>query len=190
MDTAHDLSTGATANDDDLYWNQPSDRRAELINGVLYDMTPPSRAHQHAVTELSRKLGNFIEEQNGPCEVYVAPLAVRLDLDHTDWVEPDIVVVCDPTKLSDRGCEGAPDLVVEVVSPSSRARDYIRKTPRYLQAGVRELWIVDPDARQTIVYRTSDTSPEGLLSSYSFDEAVPVGIWDGACTIVLSETLD
>ena len=78
--------------------------------------------------------------------------------------------------------------MVEVVSPSSRAHDYLRKAPRYLRAGVRELWIVDPDTRQTIVYRASD-DPEGLLASYSFDEPAPVGIWDGACSVVLGEAL-
>lgn len=189
MDTARDLGTGITANDDNLYWGQPKDRHAELINGTLYDMTPPSRIHQRLVTELSRKLGNFIEEHNGLCEVYVAPFAVRLNLEHTDWVEPDVIVVCDPAKLSDRGCEGAPDLVVEIVSPSSRAHDYMRKAPRYMRAGVRELWIVDPDTRQTVVYRASNDDPEGFLTSYSFDEPIPVGIWNSECSIMLGDTL-
>ena len=188
MDAAHDLSAGATLSDDDLYWNQPEDRRAELINGTLYDMTPPARMHQGIVTELAYLLKKYIHENDGLCKVYVAPFAVRLNLERTDWVEPDVIVVCDPAKLSDRGCEGAPDLVVEVVSPSSRAHDYLRKAPRYLRAGVRELWIVDPDTRQTVVYRASN-DPEGLLASYSFDEPAPVGIWDGACSVVLGEAL-
>ena len=191
MDAAHDLSTGATLSDDDLYWNQPEDRRAELINGTLYDMTPPARMHQGIVTELAYLLKKYIHENDGLCKVYVAPFAVRLNLERTDWVEPDVIVVCDPAKLSDRGCEGAPDLVVEIVSPSSQRRDYITKTALYERSGVREYWIVDPAAGHTMVYRFSSDS--AVPDTYAMDDPVPVGIWEKGpgtpCSVRFSDYL-
>ena len=159
------------------YWGLPDGVRAELIGGKLYDMTPPSRVHQKIAFEIARSMANYIDEHSGDCEVYTAPFAVNLTADDRTWVDPDVLVLCDPSKLSDRGGEGAPDLIVEVGSPSSRKMDYFIKTGRYESAGVREYWIVDPETRQTIVYRyTSETQ---LLSVYDFAEAVPVGIFDG-----------
>ena len=102
------------------YWNLPDGQRAELIDGQFYNMAPPSRIHQEISYQISRFLGNYIESNGGKCRVYPAPFAVNLDADDKDWVEPDISVICDPNKLTDRGCSGAPDLIFEIVSPSSR----------------------------------------------------------------------
>ncbi len=93
------------------YWNLPEGQRAELIGGQLYDMDPPSRIHQTIVSQVSRMIGNYIESQKGSCEVYPAPFAVNLDADDLDWVEPDISMICDKNKLTDRGCSGAPDFI-------------------------------------------------------------------------------
>ena len=116
-----------------------------------------------------------------PCGVYAAPFAVNLFGDESTFVEPDVCVICDPSKQSDRGCEGAPDFIAEVVSPSSRRMDYITKMARYEQAGVREYWVVDPgngsDAGCVTVYRFESGDPAPKV--YSFDEAVPVGIMGG-----------
>lgn len=136
------LSKGQTYTSAD-YWNLPEDRRAELIGGQLYDMAPPSRMHQRIISQISRIIGNHIESQNGSCEVYPSPFAVNPEAADKDWVEPDISVICDKNKLTDRGCSGAPDLIVEVVSPSSRRMDYSTKMlciPR-LASGNTGLWI-------------------------------------------------
>ena len=126
------------------YWNLPEGTRAELIDGKLYDMAPPSRIHQQLVMELAGTIREYIKKNHGNCQIYPAPFAVNLDADDKDWVEPDISVICDPNKLTDRGCSGAPDLIFEIVSPSSRKLDYGIKNGIYSQSGVREYWIVDP----------------------------------------------
>ena len=158
------------------YWNLPEEERAELINGKFYDMAPPSRIHQKLVFSISRIIGNYIADHHGSCEVYPAPFAVNLDADDKDWVEPDVSVICDLNKLTDRGCSGAPDLIFEIVSPASRKMDYSLKNMIYSQAGVREYWIVDPAKEKVVVYCYENDSDPCL---YSFDADVPVGIYPG-----------
>lgn len=167
------------------YWNLPEGQRAELIGGQLYDMDPPSRIHQKIVSQVSRMIGNYIESQKGSCEVYPAPFAVNLDADDLDWVEPDISMICDKNKLTDRGCSGAPDFIAEVVSPSSRRIDYSTKNALYSDNGVREYWIIDPEKERITVYHyENDAAP----TIYKFDQAVPVGILNGL-SITISELL-
>ena len=118
----------------------PDGQRAELIDGQVYNMAPPSRIHQEISYQISRLLGNYIESNGGKCRVYPPPFAVNLDADDKDWAEPDISLICDPNKLTDRGCSGAPDLIFEIVSPSSRRMDYIIKnalTPLNLPNKIR-----------------------------------------------------
>ena len=158
------------------YWNLPEEERAELINGKFYDMAPPSRIHQKLVSKLTALFNQYITDHHGSCEVYPAPFAVNLDADDKDWVEPDISVICDPNKLTDRGCSGAPDLIFEIVSPASRKMDYSLKNMIYSQAGVREYWIVDPAKEKVVVYCYENGSDPCL---YSFDADVPVGIYPG-----------
>lgn len=158
------------------YWNLPEEERAELINGKFYNMAPPSRIHQKLVMELSATIREYIKKNHGSCEVYPAPFAVNLDADDKDWVEPDVSVICDPNKLTDRGCSGAPDLIFEIVSPASRKMDYSLKNMIYSQAGVREYWIVDPAKEKVVVYCYENDSDPCL---YSFDADVPVGIYPG-----------
>ena len=168
------------------YWNLPEGVRAELIDGQLYDMAPPSWAHQKIVTGIVRAIGNHIERNGGPCQVVAAPVAVNLNTDDSTWLEPDVVVVCDPAKVSERGVEGAPDMVVEVVSPSSVMMDYYTKAARYQHAGVREYWIVDPASNRTTAYRYRDEGP--VLSVYPFSEPAPVLLFDGL-TITMDDLL-
>ena len=158
------------------YWNLPEEERAELINGKFYDMAPPSRIHQKLVFSISRIIGNYIADHHGSCEVYPAPFAVNLDADDKDWVEPDVSVICDPNKLTDRGCSGAPDLIFEIVSPASRKMDYGLKNTVYSDAGVREYWIVDPVKEKVVVYCYENDSDPYL---YSLDVDIPVGIYSG-----------
>lgn len=111
------------------------------------------------------------------CYVYPAPFAVNLDAEDKNWVEPDVSVICDKNKLTDSGCSGAPDLVIEVVSASSRKMDYVLKNTLYEQAGVKEYWIVDPLKGASTVYRYQEDN--SFITFYSFDTPVPVGIFDG-----------
>lgn len=176
-------SNSYTAED---YWNLPEGERAELIDGKLYNMAPPSRIHQEIVSGLTRIVGNYIADHHGNCRVYPAPFAVNLDADDKDWVEPDVSVICDLNKLTDRGCIGAPDLIFEIVSPSSRRMDYSKKNSLYSYASVREYWIVDPEKERVTVYNyESDVAP----TIYTFDLAIPVGIYPGL-TIRIRDLID
>ena len=163
------------------YWNLPEGQRAELIDGQLYDMAPPSRIHQKLCTKLASVIDSYIATRKGGCEVYAAPFAVNLDAEDKDWVEPDISVICDKNKLTDRGCSGAPDWIIEIVSPSSRRIDYRQKLVLYEKSGVREYWIVDPERERTTVYHLeSDDAPE----IYAFDQSIPTELYlDLAITI-------
>jgi len=134
------------------YWNLPDNRRAELIGGNLYAMAPPSLTHQRISVQLCKILAQYIDTHKGECQVFAAPLAVNLQLSDETYVEPDVLIVCDPSKLHERGVKGAPDFIAEIVSPSSRKMDYVTKAGLYLEAGVREYWIVDPEKKCTTVY--------------------------------------
>ena len=158
---------------EDIY-TLPDGQRAELIDGTMYMMAPPKRIHQEIVIELSTVINTYIKNKRGECKVYPAPFAVFLNSDDQNYVEPDISVICDKTKLTDDGCNGAPDWIIEVVSPSSRRMDYILKLFKYRSAGVREYWIVDPDKNRVTVYNfESDTGDE-----YTLSDTVKSGIYD------------
>lgn len=168
------------------YWNLPEGVRAELIDGELYDMAPPTRVHQKIVLRISRVIDEFIERHNGECEVYPAPFAVNLNADDSTYVEPDVSVICDPSKLTSRGCTGAPDFIAEVVSPSSRRMDYLTKGGLYSNAGVREYWVVDPEKSKTTVYDFENENFAPII--YPFSSPIPVGIYPGL-TITIAELL-
>lgn len=159
---------------DDIY-ALPDGERAEMIDGKIYNMAPPSRTHQQILFSLGRKIADYIDLKSGNCEVNIAPFAVFLNDDDINYVEPDISVVCDHTKLDDKGCHGAPDWIIEIVSPGNKAMDYFTKLFSYRVAGVREYWIVDPAKDLVTVYRFEKETME----QYSFGEMVPVGIYDG-----------
>lgn len=157
---------------DDIY-ALPEGTRAELIDGQLYYMAPPNRRHQEIAGEIYTSIYNYIKSKNGPCKPYIAPFAVFLNPDSKNYVEPDISVICDKNKLTDLGCTGAPDWVIEIVSPGSRRMDYYTKLFKYRTAGVREYWIVDPDKNRILVYNfeSEDTG------DYSFNDSVKAGIY-------------
>jgi len=140
--------------------------RVELIDGRFYSMVPaPSRQHQKIIGKLFLSLGNYLTGKSGSCEVYVSPFDVYLS--EFDVVQPDLAVICDPNKLSKRGCEGAPDLVIEVASPSSAAMDYIKKLNLYHQYGVREYWIVNPLTRRVTRYLLTEDNQCGEPEVYA-----------------------
>lgn len=167
------------------YWNLPEGERAELIDGELIAMAPPSRIHQKLVMELSATIRQYTHAGNGDCEVYPAPFAVDLNADDKTYIEPDISVICDKKKLTDRGCSGAPDFVIEIVSPSSRKMDYSTKNALYSEAGVREYWIVDPAKERTTVYRYEEDAAPIIIP---FSEAIAVGIY-GDLSITVGDLL-
>ena len=162
---------------DDIY-ALPDGQRAELIDGQIYNMAPPSPLHQELVMELSASLRNYIKKKGDNCKVYPAPFAVFIKDDDSNYVEPDISIVCDSNKISHRGCEGAPDFIIEIVSPSSRKMDYSTKNTLYTDAGVREYWIVDPARERTTVYRYEE-------DNLCFGEAVGCGSGNSRSNAVL-----
>lgn len=153
----------------------PNGQRAELIDGQIYDMAPPSYLHQKLVMELSATIRDYVKSHGGPCEVLPAPFAVFLNQDDHNYVEPDVSVICDPGKINDRGCNGAPDFIIEIVSPSSQRMDYLTKLFKYRTAGVREYWIVNPMKETVQTYLFDDIED---FNQYSFDDEIPVGIYD------------
>ena len=173
---------------DCLTWGE--NERIEIINGEAVMMAPPTRIHQEILMELSRQLANFLEGKK--CKVYPAPFAVRLfekdgdtpeDVD--TMVEPDISVVCDHDKLDKHGCKGAPDLVVEILSPSTQRHDRLVKLDLYQRAGVREYWIVDPDSStvQVFMLKAGYLHPHEV---YSEKDIAKVNVLDG-CFIELAK---
>lgn len=158
---------------EDIY-NLPEGQRAELIDGKLYMMASPGRIHQEFVHFLDRTIGNYIHDRDGDCRVYPSPFAVYLNANSDIYVEPDISVICDKDKLTDEGCKGAPDWVIEIISPSSRSMDYVKKMLKYGTAGVREYWIVDPDKQRVTVYNFERETVE----EYSFSDKVKAGIYE------------
>lgn len=159
---------------DDIY-NLPNGERAELIDGQIYYMAPPSRKHQEIAGELFTSINNYIRAAGGSCKPYIAPFAVFLNENDKNYVEPDISVICDPNKLNEKGCVGAPDWIIEIVSPGSRRMDYNNKLFKYRTAGVREYWIVDPQKEWIMVYSFFNDD----MNEYSFTDDIPSGIYPG-----------
>jgi len=153
----------------------PEDRRVEVFEGVAYDMASPSEIHQTISTELTTILNTYIKSRKGPCKVFHAPFDVKLDNNPLTIVQPDLMIVCDKDKLDDKRCNGAPDFIIEIVSPANPSDDYIRKLYYYKNYGVREYWIVDP-RRRTV---TVNYFEENLLNvQYSFESTIKVNIYD------------
>ena len=153
----------------------PEGERAELIDGEMFMMASPGRKHQEVGAWLFSQVYNFICQRKGKCKVYYSSFAVFPKKDDKNYVEPDITMVCDREKLDERGCNGAPEWVIEIVSPSSVKMDYERKKKLYQESGVEEYWIVDPEKEQVSVYRFQEN---GQVKVYSFRETVKVGIYE------------
>jgi len=163
------------------YCRWPEDERWELLDGKAYAMTAPLRIHQKIVGEVYRQISNYL--QNTPCEPYIAPFDVRLpQADEADEqvdtvVQPDISVICDKTKLDDKGCRGAPDWIIEVLSPSTALRDMNTKRDLYQSHGVREYWLVNPSERWLMVYRLNVQGHYAVPDMFGLEEPTPVGIF-------------
>ena len=159
---------------DDIY-ALPEGKRAELIDGQIYYMAPSNTRHQRIVNCINTEINLHIRTNNGSCEVFPAPFAVFLNENDTNYVEPDISVICDRDKLTDQGCNGAPDWIIEVVSPSSKAMDYGKKLFKYRTAGVTEYWIVDPGKNRVLTWNFQN----GDVGDYSFTDDISSGIYPG-----------
>ncbi len=159
------------------YLKIDDDKRYEIIDGELYDMGPaPGLTHATAEMILLHEFLNFFAEK--PCRVFAAPFDVRLnrksknDKDIIQVVQPDILIVCNPEKLDERGCLGAPDLVVEIISPSSASHDHIKKRRLYEENGVREYWLVDPTNRIITVYSLSKNGKFAASQVYDAEASI------------------
>lgn len=166
------------------YYAIPDEKRVELIDGVIYDMAAPTFAHQQIGFLMGWQLKNFVSKKKGTCIPGVAPIDVQLDCDDKTMVQPDVIVICDRDKVINRCVYGAPDFVVEVLSPSTSKKDSLLKLRKYKAAGVREYWMVDPDKKKVVVY---DWSKSEVPTVYGFDAKVPVGIFNGECEIDFAE---
>lgn len=176
---------------DYLTWDERE--RVELIEGAPVMMSPPSRVHQEISGELFRQIANYLEGKK--CRVYAAPFAVRLFEKPGDAassvdtvVEPDISVVCDRDKLDDKGCKGAPDLVIDILSPSSIRNDRLTKFNLYQRAGVREYWIVNP-AEKSIQVFVLDGGHYAAAALGSGSDVLKVNVLDG-CYIDLARVFE
>jgi len=153
----------------------PEGQRAELIDGNLYLFAAPTPLHQSISLLLGRQIGDHIDSHAGKCQVWTAPLGVFLNNDET-YLEPDLVVVCENDKMDDRGCHGAPDWVIEIVSPSSLFHDHNRKLNLYRDAGVKEYWIVNPKSHSVLKFDFSNLSNS---ETYRFSEKIPSLVMNG-----------
>lgn len=152
----------------------PEGERAELINGEMFMMATPSITHQRISGNLFFDIKDYIRSKGGSCEPFCAPFSVFPDESGHNYFEPDLAVVCHPEIIDDKGIHGGPDWVIEIVSPSSKYMDYVRKLSAYENAGVREYWIVDPGTCNVTVYGLEAHTVE----QYTFDDEIPAGIYE------------
>ena len=153
----------------------PEGERAELIDGEMFKMEAPTWTHQDLLMSLAVEIALYIKNNKGKCRVLPAPFGVYIKKDNRNYVEPDVSVICDMEKRREKGCHGAPDWIIEIVSPSSRKMDYVRKTALYREAGVREYWIVDSEKEMITIYEAERWDAPVC---HSFSEQVKVGIYE------------
>lgn len=166
------------------YLALPEEQRVELIDGVLYDLAAPTTVHQAIGGFIHKLLLDHVLSHGGPCMPFISPVDVQLDEDDRTVVQPDVLVVCDKSKFRNGRVFGAPDLVIEVLSPSTQRKDVRLKLYKYGNAGVREYWLVYPDKKKVVVH---DLENYEIPVIYSFEDTVPVGIWSGECLIDFKE---
>ena len=166
------------------YYALPDERRVELIDGVIYDMATPTYIHQIIAGHIYAAFLDYVRKNKGRCIPLISPLDVQLDMDNKTMVQPDVLAICDRSKLKNGIVFGAPDLVVEILSPSTRSRDMVLKLKKYCFAGVREYWIADPKNKNIMVYKFED---EIECKVYDRQTPVPVGIWNNECLIDFDE---
>lgn len=162
------------------YYALPDDQRVELIDGVFYDMAAPSGIHQELAGEIHRQIANFIIDNNGKCIPFISPIDVQLDCDDKTMVQPDVIILCDESKNINKCIYGTPDFVLEVISKSTRKKDYTKKLQKYKYAGVREYWILDPFKRILLVYHFERSKHPKY---YKLNQSIPIAIYKGKLNI-------
>ena len=167
------------------YLKLPDERRVELIDGFIYDMSSPSNLHQAVLGELHIQF-YACAEKHPECELFFAPSDVKLGKNGKTVVQPDLYIICGRDEDKMKQMSEAPDFALEIVSASSRAHDMFRKLNKYRFSGVREYWIVDPQRQEIIVYDLEhDRKPE----TYDFTATINVGISNGSCSIDFQKVL-
>ena len=166
------------------YYKIPDERRVELIKGVIYDMSAPTIAHQMIGGKIHTILANYISQNKGKCIPMYAPTDIQINCDDKTMVQPDVFVLCDREKFKWGRVYGAPDFIVEVLSPSTKKKDMYTKLALYFEAGVREYWMVDPIKKRVFVY---EYEKDDVAVMYTFEDKVPVGIFDGKCVVDFKE---
>lgn len=166
------------------YYAIPDGIRVELIDGKIYDLSAPSPIHQRIVGDIAYILETYVRRNKGKCSVFFSPLDVKVDCDENTIVQPDVLVVCEQDKLTPQFVYGAPDLVIEVLSPSTKHNDEGIKLKKYRDAGVKEYWLVDAKKETVVVHKFRENE---ISKIYSFDSKVPVGIFDDKCEVDFSD---
>ncbi len=169
------------------YLALPEEQRVELIDGVFYDMAVPTALHQIIGGFLYKKLLDHTLTHKDSCIPLMSPVDVQLDENDKTVVQPDVMIVCDRSRFQNGRIFGAPDCLVEVLSPSTRKKDMQLKLYKYANAGVREYWMIDPDKKTIVVY---DLEHEEFPVIYGFEDSIPVKVWEGACVIDFKEISD
>ncbi len=169
------------------YLALPEGSRTELIDGEFYDLASPGSLHQIICTRLWEAFASYIDSNEGACVPLVAPMDVQLDCDDQTMVQPDVLVVCDREKIREDRIVGAPDFIVEILSPSTWYHDTIRKLLKYKKAGVREYWIVMPHNQRVLTYWFQESD---LPVEYDFHDTVPVQIWGEKCKVDFQKVYD
>lgn len=169
------------------YYTLPEDRRIELIDGVIYDMSAPTFVHQHILGTFFVEVQNYISAKGGKCLPMMAPVDVRLNEDDKTMVQPDLLILCDKSKIQRWGVMGAPDFCLEITSASTNRKDYIKKLHKYIDAGVKEYWIIDPKRRVLVYYHWKD---DYLPHMCPLEGKVGVAIYDEELQIDLDKLAD
>lgn len=165
------------------YYTLPDDIRVELIDGVFYDMSSPGIVHQDIAFIIHTALNDYMKKNKKPCRVFEAAVDVQLFCDDKTMVQPDILVVCDLDKIKEFGIYGAPDFILEILSRSTRKKDMGVKFEKYLKAGVREYWMLDPRKKVLITYDFEDE--DFVPCVHPLTGSVPVAITGGELQIDL-----
>lgn len=166
------------------YYALPDDRRVELIDGYFYDMAAPSMIHQQIAGLIYAQIRDFIDKNGGDCIAPITPVDVQLDCDNKTMIQPDVLIVCDPKKVRNFGVLGAPDFVLEVISPSSQKKDMLTKLAKYMSAGVKEYWVIDPERKVLVVYLAEE---RGMPCIYPLQGEVGIQLYEGRLKVDLGK---
>ena len=172
------------------YFNLEEKRNIELIDGIFYSGDTPSMIHQTVVFEIGHQIQRYIAQTDMPCLTFVSPEEVQLNGDERTLLKPDVSLICDPSRLSKNRIIGAPDFLVEVISPATSLRDHHLKYRKYFEAGVKEYWLIDTEQERILTFlfrQAEDGSCADEIKIYTFDDQVPVEVLDAKLKVDFSK---